>query len=384
MPSRIKRCFNAPKRSYFIFGPRGTGKSTLLEKRYPDALLIDLLDAKNERLYGAKPERLNDIISANADMNTIILDEVQRVPSLLPIVHQQIYSDNEKQFILTGSSARKLKRDGSDLLGGRASERHMHPFIASELGELFSLDSALQFGLLPLIHTEEEKQDALDAYLSLYLKEEIKAEGLVRNLESFTRFLEAISLSHASQLNVSNVSRECSVKRKTVENYIEILEDLLLAYRVPIFQKQAKRSLVTHPKFYIFDAGVFQTIRPRGPLDEPVRINGAVLEGLVAQHLRAWCDYTDEKYNLFYWRTSAGSEVDFVVYGPKGLWAMEVKHAARVDNQDVRALKTFLDDYPASKALFLYRGKEKIHVNGILCMPIEEFLLNIKPNEILF
>ena len=381
---RIARFFVAPKRSFFLFGPRGTGKSTMLKKRYPDALVIDLLDAKTERDYSARPERLYDFISANPDKRTIIIDEVQRAPRLLPIVHAIIFEDNNIQFILTGSSARKIKREGSDLLGGRASERHLHPFMAAELGEEFSLDAALNNGLLPLLYGEEDPQDVLQGYLSLYLKEEVKMEGLVRNLDNFTRFLESISFSHGALLNVSNVAADCGVKRKTVENYIDILDDLLLSYRLQVFQKHAKRKLVSHPKFYIFDSGVYQIVRPRGPLDISSEINGSAFEGLVAQHLRAWCHYTKEKHELYFWRTSAGSEVDFIVYGPHGLWAIEVKHAQRVKTEDVRALKTFVSDYPMAKAALIYRGKERIMTSEVLCLPAEQFLLNINPDKPLF
>lgn len=381
--SRISRFFKDLQRSFFLFGPRGTGKSTLLESRYPKALRIDLLNAKTEREFTAQPERLIDLIQANPKANPIIIDEVQRVPQLLPVVHRLIFEKaSSLQFILTGSSARKIKRDSkSDLLGGRASERHLHPFMAAELGAEFSLVEAVKHGMLPLIYQERDPQDVLQGYLSLYLKEEVKLEGLVRNLDNFTRFLEAVSFSHGSLLNVTNVAKDCAVNRKTVENYIEILEDLLLSYRLPIFQKQAKRRLVSHPKFYLFDTGVYQVLRPRGPLDVSTQVDGVALEGLVAQHLRAWCDYTTEKHTLYFWRTSAGNEVDFIVYGPMGLFAIEVKHGKQIRSNDVRGLKTFLEDYPVAKTLLVYQGEEKIMVNDVLCMPVGEFLLTLVPDQ---
>lgn len=384
--SRISRFFSKLQRSFFLFGPRGTGKSTLLESRYPNALRIDLLNAKTEREFTAQPERLIDLIQANPEANPIIIDEVQRVPQLLPVVHRLIFEKGSSlQFILTGSSARKIKRDSkSDLLGGRASERHLHPFMAAELGAEFSLAHALQNGLLPLIYQERDPQDVLQGYLSLYLKEEVKLEGLVRNLDNFTRFLEAVSFSHGSLLNVTNVAKDCAVNRKTVENYIEILEDLLLSYRLPIFQKQAKRRLVSHPKFYLFDTGVYQVLRPRGPLDVSTQVDGIALEGLVAQHLRAWCDYTTDKHRLYFWRTSAGNEVDFIVYGPMGLFAIEVKHGKQVRSNDVRGLKTFREDYPVAKTILLYQGEEKVMVNDVLCMPVDKFLLELIPDQSIF
>lgn len=364
---------------------RGTGKPTLLANRYPDALWIDLLDAQTERNYSMHPEYLNDLLDAHPEKKIVIIDEVQRVPRLLPIVHSIIFSSKSKiQFILTGSSVRSIKRQGSDLLGGRASERHMHPFMASELGKSFFLEQSLKYGLIPLVYNEDDPNDVLQGYLSLYLKEEIKMEGLVRNLNNFSRFLETMSFSHGSLLNVSNISRECGIKRKTVDNYLDILEDLLLSYRINVFHKHAKHELSSHPKFYFFDTGVYQIIRPRGVLDTTSEINGAALEGLIGQHLRAWCHYTKNKHDLYFWRTSSGAEVDFVVYGEDGLWAVEVKHANHVDTKDIRALKTFMSDYPGAKAAIVYRGKDKFKKNGVLCIPAESFLLNIVPNEELF
>ena len=221
----------------------------------------------------------------------------------------------------------------------------------------------------------------LAAYISLYLHEEIQAEGLVRNTEKFSRFLEAISFSHGSLLNVSNIARECEVKRKTVENYLSILEDLLLCYQLPVFTKRAQRQLISHNKFYLFDSGVFSTLRPKGNLDRPEEIGGAALEGLVAQHLQAWKDYNDTKHQLAFWRTKAGLEVDFIVYGELGFWAIEVKNTKRVNSSDLRGLRAFLKDYPKAKAILLYRGTEKIISGGVLCIPCEDFLKSLKPNH---
>lgn len=377
----IERYLYPPERSYFLFGPRGTGKSTYLEKYKSIAIWIDLLDPDSERQYSAKPERLQDVITASPEKHIVVIDEIQRVPSLLPVVHSIMVKQKNIQFILTGSSARKIKRSGSDLLGGRASERHMHPFMAAELKEEFSLEHALQFGLLPLLYHESNPLDALKAYIRLYLKEEIKMEGLVRNMDNFTRFLETISFSHGAQINASNIARECAVKRKTVENYITILDDLLLSFQLNVFTKRAQRSLSTHPKIYLFDAGVYRVLRPRGPLDSVTEEEGQALEGLVAQHLRAWCDYSDDQYQLYFWRTVSGVEVDFIVYGPNALWAIEVKNTRNVNAQDVKSLRSFREDYPMAKTALIYRGKERIMVNDILCVPAEMFLRQLIPRE---
>lgn len=213
------------------------------------------------------------------------------------------------------------------------------------------------------------------------LHEEIQAEGLVRHLDNFSRFLEAISFSHASLINITNISRECEVKRKTVENYMNILEELLLAYHLPVFTKHAKHELSAHPKFYLFDAGVFYALRPKGSQDRTEEIEGLALESLVAQHLRAWNDYSSEKHGLYFWRTRSGTEVDFIVDGPKGLWAIEVKNAKTIRTKDTKALETFLEDYPTTQAILLYRGKERIKRKQILCLPCEDFLKQLKPNQ---
>ena len=217
-----------------------------------------------------------------------MIDEIQKVPELLTVVHRLIEEKRGHTFILTGSSARKLKRAGTDLLGGRALLRSMHPFLASELGERFRLEEALQQGLLPLVYSSLNPVDTLRSYAALYLREEVQMEGLVRNIGNFSRFLEAISFSHASLLNLSNVARECMVERKVVEGYTGILEDILLGFRLPVFTRRAKRGLAAHPKFYLFDTGVFRSLRPRGPLDMPEEIGrasagracGATPEGL--------------------------------------------------------------------------------------------------------
>jgi predicted AAA+ superfamily ATPase len=227
----------------------------------------------------------------------------------------------------------------------------------------------------------EEPDRVLKAYATLYLREEVQMEGLVRNIGSFSRFLESISFSHASVLNISNVSRECSIERKVVAGYLDILEDLLLGYRLKVFTKRAKRELSVHPKFYLFDAGVYRSLRPRGPLDRAEEIAGHALEGLVEQHLRAWVSYSNKDHGLYFWRTRSGLEVDFILYGADGLFAFEVKNSARIHPQDMRSLVSFLQEYPESKAWLLYRGKDRLMKNNILCMPCEEFLLHLKPGQ---
>lgn len=380
----IKRFFNPPQQSFFLFGPRGTGKSTLMKKLYTHALWVDLLHPETLRSFSARPERLFDLVQGNAEKKNIVIDEVQKIPSLLSVVHALIENDKNLHFVLTGSSARKLKRTGADFLAGRALHKQLHPFMAAELKDSFSLHEALRTGMLPVLVGAQDQQQALQAYVGLYLKEEIQAEGLVRNIENFSRFLEVISFSHASLLNITNIAREAEVKRKTIENYIEILEELMLVYTLPIFTKRARRELSTHPKFYLFDTGVFRALRPRGPLDRTEEIEGVALEGLVVQHLKAWNDYSIDHHDLSFWRTRSGLEVDIIVYGPRGFWALEIKNSTKVGLTDTKPLEAFLTDYPEAQALLLYRGKERFTQKGVLCIPCEEFLMQLIPNQALW
>ena len=367
------RFFPVPRQSFFLFGPRGTGKSTWLRHELTDALFVDLLQPDVFREMSARPERLRGLVLGNPDRETIVVDEVQRIPELLNVVHSLLESGGRRRFVLTGSSARKLRRGGIDLLAGRALTRSLHPFMAAELRS-FNLDDALTLGLLPLVLAAPQPAEALKAYAALYVEQEVRAEGLTRNVGGFARFLEVISFSHAAVLNVSNVARECEIERKTVANFVGILEDLLLCFQVPVFTRRARRETAAHPKFYLFDAGVYRSLRPRGPLDRPEEIEGAALEGLVAQHLRAWLAYSGADATLCYWRTRSGVEVDFVLYGKDTFRAIEVKNTARVRPEDLRGLKTFAVDYPRCETILLYRGKESLRVEGIQCSPVEEFL----------
>lgn len=378
----IGRFFNAPAGSFYLFGPRGTGKTTWLQQAFPDALRIDLLSPPEHRAYLARPERLEDLVDANPMRRVVVIDELQKAPVLLDVVHRLIEARRTVRFVLTGSSARKLKRADVDLLAGRAVPRTLHPFMASELGaSRFRLADALSLGMVPLVRAAEDPAQTLAAYASLYLREEVQAEGLVRRVGDFARFLEALSFSHAGSLNTAAVARECEASRKTVEGYLQIVEDLLLGFRLPVFARRAKRILAQHRKFYYFDAGVFRSLRPMGVMDRAEEAEGLALEGLVAQHLRAWTDYRARQETVAYWRTKAGLEVDFVVYGADTFAAIEVKNARRVDSRDTRSLREFASDYPEAKVCLLYRGSDRLMINGIPCLPCEEFLRALHPSQ---
>lgn len=272
----VSRFLQIPDQNFFLFGPRGTGKSTWVRHRFPNALFVDLLKPDVYQEMDARPERLVELIDGSPRAETIVLDEIQRVPELLNVVHSLIEQpDFRKRFILTGSSARKLRRGGVDLLAGRAIIRTLHPFMAAELPD-FKLESALKGGLLPLLVASRQQEEVLSAYAALYLQEEVQLEGWARNVGNFARFLEMISFSHAALLNVSNVARECQIERKTVAGYVEVLEDLRLSFRLPVLTKRGKRATASHPKFYFFDTGVYRSLRPRGPFDRAEEIDGVL------------------------------------------------------------------------------------------------------------
>lgn len=372
------RFFEPPHDSFFLFGPRGTGKSTWLRQVFPHALFIDLLQPDVARELTARPERLYDLVRGAPKDSPIVIDEVQRAPELLNVVHALLESPERRQFALTGSSARKLRRGGVDMLAGRAVVRTLHPFMAAEVAH-FDLAEALTRGMLPLVVAADAPQDVLRAYASLYLEEEVRLEGWARNTGAFARFLEAMSFSHGSVLNVANVARDCQIERNTVAAYVDLLEDLLLSFRLPIFDRRARRATSVHPKFYFFDAGVFRSLRPRGPLDRPEEVDGAALEGLVAQHLRAWLAYRGEEARLFFWRTRSGAEVDFVVYGPDAFSAIEVKNSARARPEDLRGLQTFGTDYPEAELILLYRGTMRERRGRVWILPAGDFLRALTP-----
>ena len=376
----IPRFFKPPSTSYFLFGPRGTGKSTFLRHYYKNALWIDLLKPEVFRKYAARPERMIELVHGNPEKTVVIVDEIQKLPELLSVVHSLIEEKKGQIFVLTGSSARKIKRAGVNLLAGRALLRTLHSFLLSELASIYSFQKALKYGLLPLVVNAENPNDTLETYVALYIREEVQMEGFVRHIGNFSRFLEAISFSHGSVLNLSNVARECQVERKTVEGYVKILEDLMLSFKLQVFRKRARRRITVHPKFYFFDTGVYRSLRPKGPLDRPEEIEGAALEGMVVQHIRAWNSYRNGKYEIYFWRSRGGLEVDFILYGTKAIYGIEIKNSDSICPKDLRSLQAFHQDYPKAKCILLYRGTETFLRNNILCMPCELFLQKLLPN----
>ena len=374
----FKRIFKVNKQSgqsFFLFGPRGTGKTTWLKANYKNSIYLDLLDSKLYRILLATPEKLENYIPSNYK-NWVILDEVQKAPSLLNEVHRLIESKNYK-FILTGSSARGLRKKGVNLLAGRALTYYFHPLIQEELGDNFSLRHSLRFGQLPLAYTASNPDKFLNSYIETYLKEEILQEGLTRSIGNFSRFLEIAAFSQGEVLSVSQIAREVQLERKTVENYFLILEDLLIGKRLPVFKKRAKRKLITHSKFYYFDVGVFRSLRPVGPLDSESEIDGAALETLFLQEIRALNDYYELGYKIYYWRSASGMEVDFILYGPRGLFAFEIKRKPIIQEKDLKGLREFNKDYPEAKSFVFCFTDRKEYRGDIDILPIEKALKDL-------
>jgi uncharacterized protein len=363
------------KESFFLLGPRGTGKSTWLRVTFPEALTIDLLDYGIYAELLARPDRLEAIALAHG-AKTILIDEVQRLPALLDEVHRLI-EKHRWRFVLTGSSARKLRRGGVNLLAGRARTRTMHPLTAHELGDAFDLHHSLRYGQLPTAYTADDPAEYLRSYVGTYLREEVQAEALTRSLDAFSRFLGTATFSQASPLSITPISRELGIARKTIENYVDLLEDLLLAVRLPVFTRRAKRAMTAHPKLYLFDAGVYRALRPKGPLDVVEEIDGAALETLVMQELRATNANLDLGYEMFYWHTREHVEVDFVLYGERGLVAIEVKRSGSFRDGDLAGLGAFRSDYPGARCVLLYGGTRAYEIDGMRVLPVGKALVEL-------
>jgi predicted AAA+ superfamily ATPase len=341
----------------------------------PKALRVDLLKESTFTELAGHGDRLEALADGHK-ATSIIIDEVQKLPGLLDEVHRLIES-RKFRFVLTGSSARKLKRSGANLLAGRARTLSMHPFTASELGSQFDLKHALRYGMLPTVWMEGDARDYLRGYVGTYLREEVQQEALVRNLAGFSRFLEAATFSQGQALNMVAVATDCGINRKTVENHFDLLEDLLLAVRLPIFTRKAKRNLVSHPKFFFFDAGVYRGLRPRGPLDSEAEIDGAAIETLLMQSLRAESANAGLGYELSYWRTREGAEVDVVLYGERGLHAFEVTRSSIFRETDLAGLRVFCADYPQAKGHLFYGGSKRYRFGAIEVVPLDEGLRSL-------
>ena len=330
--------------TFFLWGPRQAGKTTLLKAQYGGCRWVDLLKADEFRRYVVNPEFLRqEVEDEDADEGTqIVIDEIQKVPALLDEVHWLI-ENRGMHFALCGSSARKVRRGAANLLGGRAVRFQLHGLTAAEIGPGFDLDRLLNHGYLPRIYDAERPGRLLDAYVADYLKEEVAAEGLVRNLPAFSGFLDAAALSDGELINFTNIATDCGATAPTAKSYFEILEDTLLGRWLPAYRKRPKRRVIAAPKFYLADVGVVNRLARRGRLTRGSDAYGRAFENWVFHELSAYLDYTEDDGELSYWRLAGGTEVDFVV-GDMRL-AVEAKASERVASRHLKGLRSLVKDH---------------------------------------
>lgn len=379
----LKRILKAPSQSFFLLGPRGTGKSTWLRTHFPDAYVIDLLSEATFQSLLANSGLFANQLRAVSPGTWIVIDEVQRLPRLLNEVHRFI-EKKQLQFVLCGSSARKLKRAGVNLLAGRALNRSMHPFVPEELDKSFDVNQALQYGLLPIVWDSTDKKETLEAYAQLYLKEEIQAEALVRNLSGFARFLPIAALYHGQTINVSNIAREAGVARTTVAGYLDILEETLLCFRLPAYEAKLRVRERKLPKWYWCDPGLVRAMKQSsGNLTPEER--GPLFEGLVAQLLRAYKKYRGIFDEMYYWASTSGSttEVDFLLLRDREFVAVEVKSGSLFSEKWCKGLRAIAGLKGLQRKVIVYpQGPVLRTKDGIDVMPFEYFAEQLAKNAL--
>lgn len=368
--------------SCFLWGPRQTGKSTLLRTLFPDAPTYDLLSAREFRRLSADPGVFAEECAALADRRQpVIVDEIQKLPALLDEVHS-LMSRHGMRFILTGSSPRKLLRGGGNLLGGRAVRHELLPLTSAEIPD-FSLDKALNRGLLPAHYLSDRAASRLAAYVGDYLREEVLAEALTRNLPAFQRFLEAAAFSNGQIVNAATIAREIGVAANTVRGYFDILVDTLVAAWVPAWTKRAKRRVIQAPRFWFFDVGIVNELTHRGTLVPGSTDFGAAFEHFILMELRAHASYAPRQMGLpvSYWRTASGIEVDFILGDAEV--AIEVKATDRPTTDHLKGLRAWREEHPRSRGILVCRGPRARRTDdGIEIVPWRDFLRSLWRNEI--
>ncbi len=372
------------RESFFLWGPRQTGKSTLLRHTYGNARWIDLLKSEEFRRYATHPELLRQELEAEGASpgDQVVIDEIQKVPALLDEVHWLI-ENRGLHFALCGSSARKLKRGAANLLGGRALRYELHGLSASEIGRGFDLTRMLNHGYLPRIFQASRPARLLDAYIADYLKEEIAAEGLVRNLPAFAGFLDAAALGDGEIVNFSTIARECGVSSHTTESHFEILVDTLLGRWLPAFRKRPKRRVIRAPKFYFADVGVVNRLARRGELHPGSELYGKAFESWVFHELSTFMSYRGYDGALSYWRLAGGIEVDFI-FGDMEV-AIEAKSGTRITRDHLKGLRTLVDDHPrvGRRIVVCSEPRARTTSDGIEILPAAAFVRRLWDGDLL-
>lgn len=380
MYNRLQTFRGIGKESCFLWGPRQTGKSTLLKSHFPNSIYYDLLLASEyERLLRRPSILREELLIKNPVGTPIILDEVQKIPALLDEI-QWLIVNKEYQFILCGSSARKLKRGGGNLLGGRAFRYELFPLTSAEIDE-FDLLRALNHGLLPRHYLGDNARLMLQSYVGEYLKEEIAAEALVRNMPAFNRFLEIAAFSNGEVMNYQNIAADCGVGAPTIKSYFQILEDTLIGRFLPAYRKRPKRRIIQSPKFYFFDLGLVNFLLKRGEISEGGDSFGRAFEHFIFQELRTHAHYSGLFYDLSYWRTTSQFEVDFIL-GDHEV-AIEVKGVDEVSPHHLRSMKAFIGEYAPRRAMLISRDQAPRIVDGIEILPWQIFLGKLWKGEII-
>ena len=370
--------------TFFLWGPRQTGKSTLLKQRYPRSRWLDLLRSDEFRRYAANPEFLRQEIEAEGGPGAseqIVVDEIQKVPALLDEVHWLI-ENRGLHFALCGSSARKVRRGAANLLGGRAIRYELHGLTAGELGNEFDLSRMLNHGYLPRMYEADRPARRLDAYVSDYLKEEVAAEGLVRNLPAFAGFLDAAALCDGEMINFSNIAGDCGVSNPTAKAYFGILEDTLLGRWLPAWRKRRKRRLIHAPKFYFFDVGVVNRLARRGLLVPGSELYGRAFENWVFHELSAFRAYRVPDEELSYWRLAGGTEVDFVLGDMRV--AVEAKASARIGSIHLRGLRSLAGEHPEAgrRIVVCLEPRARRTDDGIDILPARDFVRRLRHGDL--
>lgn len=378
MLQRILDLHNEIDSSIFLFGARQTGKSTILRQQFPQSIYIDLLNNSVKERYRRRPSLLYEALLEKQEGTLVIIDEIPEVPDLLNEVHRLIV-ERGLVFILCGSSARKLKRKGHNTLGGRASPVYLYPFVSAEIPD-FDIDRAVTYGMIPPHYLAKNPARLLAGYIDIYLKEEIKEEALVRNLDAFHRFLEVAALTDGEIVNNNNIAQDCGVHATTVNAYFDILEDTLMGYRIPAFRKVMKRRLMQAPKFYYFDIGVVNHLLHRKELVRGTPEYGHAFEHLVIQELYAWLHYTHSDETLSYWRTYTGLEVDAVIGDAKV--AIEIKSVEDVMTKHLKGLKAFGEEHPQSRKIIVSLDRINRRIGDIECIYVLDFFKELWGNGI--
>ena len=384
MIERILKIEDVQTDSVFLWGARQTGKSTLLVNLFPDATYIDLLRLDTFERLRRNPSLLREDLQSKQPGDIVIIDEVQKLPDLLNEV-QWLIVRKDIHFILSGSSARKLKRYGTNLLGGRALRCRLLPLVSAEIPD-FNLIKACNNGMLPRHYLTENDTKRLQAYVGDYLQQEIMAEALSRNLSSFTRFLEVAALSDGEMVNYNNIASDCGVSAVTVKEYFSILEETLVGFMLPAYTKVRQRRVIKAPKFYYFDVGIVNYLTHRGNLLPGSADFGHAFEHFIVQELVAYVDYRQKHVVLSYWRTASGIEVDVVVsdeYSSDILFAIEIKSSEEIQNRHLKGLRSFRDEYPDTKLIVV--GLDKISratEDGISVLYATDFLKALWDGEL--